>query len=137
MTINTLFFVWGRVSRIRGTTVSNGAEKLAAALVIACLAAGCVSAPPPSVTTTPTVTVAPPAQTVLSVEADAALKAAELSISEARLKRALWTAAVKHLGLARDAARVFDSAATLEHAREAIALCNLSVQQLSAPPVKW
>jgi hypothetical protein len=83
------------------------------------------------------VTVAPAVPAVLSAEADAALKAAELSVNEARLKRALWTAAVKQLGLARDAARVFDSATTLSHAREAIALCNLSLQQLSAPPVKW
>jgi hypothetical protein len=72
---------------------------------------------------TPVVTVAPAVPAVLSAEADAALKAAELSVNEARLKRALWTAAVKQLGPARDA-RAFDSAATLSHAREVIALCN-------------
>lgn len=137
LTINILFTVLRRLPEIRGITVADAARQTAAWLAAASLVTGCATAPPPSAVATPVVTVAPAVPAVLSAEADAALKAAELSVNEARLKRALWTAAVKQLGLARDAARVFDSATTLSHAREAIALCNLSLQQLSAPPVKW
>jgi len=126
-----------RLPEIRWTTVADGARHFSAWLIAACVAAGCATAPPPSAVATPVVPVATAVPVALSAEADAALKAAELSVSEARLKRALWTAAVKQLSLARDAARTFDSATTLSHAREAIALCNLSLQQLSAPPVKW
>lgn len=79
----------------------------------------------------------PPRPTVLTEEAETALRAAEQSVSDARARRILWTTAVMQLELARAAAREFDSEATLRHAREAIALCELSVQQLSAPPVKW
>ena len=81
--------------------------------------------------------IALPAATALTEEADATLKAAEQSVVEARIKRALWTAAVEELDRARKAAKSFDSVATLLHAREAIALCGLSIAQLSAPPVKW
>jgi Tfp pilus assembly protein PilN len=79
----------------------------------------------------------PAKPTALTEEAEAALKAAEQSVIDARNKRALWTAAVEHLAKAREAAKNFDSGATLSHARETIALCALSLQQLSAPPVKW
>ena len=75
--------------------------------------------------------------TVVNEEADAALKVAELSVNEARIKRALWTAAVEQLALARAAAKAIDNAATIRHARETIALCNLSIAQLSKPPVDW
>jgi len=75
--------------------------------------------------------------TSLTEEAETALRAAEQSVIDARNKRALWTAAVEHLAKAREAAKIFDSSATLTHARETIALCALSLQQLSAPPVKW
>jgi len=78
-----------------------------------------------------------PKPTALSAESASALQAAEQSVSDARAKQALWSTAVTQLELARAAAREFDSEATLKHAREAIALCVLSVQQMSAPPVKW
>ncbi len=90
---------------------------------------------------TPVVVAAPaPTPTKLSAltaEADTILKAAEQSVIEARIKRALWTAAVAELERARSAAKVFDSVATSRHAREVIALCGLSVAQLSAAPVSW
>jgi hypothetical protein len=78
-----------------------------------------------------------PKPIALSAEADAALQAAEQSVIEARVKRALWTAAVDELKRARAAALQFDSIATLRYARESIALCELSIAQLSRPPVKW
>lgn len=79
----------------------------------------------------------PPKPVALTEEADSVLKAAEQSVTEARIKRALWTAAVVELERARTAARTFDSAATITHAREVIALCGLSIAQLSSAPVKW
>lgn len=75
--------------------------------------------------------------TALTAEADSALKVAEQSVIDARGKRSLWTAAVEHLNKARAAAQVFDSIATLAHAKEVAALCALSIQQLTLPPVKW
>ena len=75
--------------------------------------------------------------TALTAEAESALKVAEQSVIEARGKRSLWTAAVEHLNKARAAAQVFDSNATLAHAKEVAALCALSIQQLTLPPVKW
>ena len=78
-----------------------------------------------------------PTPIALSAEADTALQAAEQSVIEARVKRALWTAAVEELKRARAAAKEFDSMATMRHARESIALCELSIAQLSKPPVKW
>ncbi len=78
-----------------------------------------------------------PKPIALSAEADAALQAAEQSVVEARVKRALWTAAIDELKRARAAALEFDSIATMRHARESIALCELSIAQLSRPPVKW
>ena len=78
-----------------------------------------------------------PKPITLSAEADAALQAAEQSVIEARVKRALWTAAIEELKRAKAAAQKFDSIATMRHARESIALCELSIAQLSKPPVKW
>ena len=73
----------------------------------------------------------------LSAEAGAALQAAEQGVIEARVRRALWTTAIEELKRARAAAQELDSIATLRHARESIALCELSIAQLSKPPVKW
>ncbi|HEX9390441.1 MAG TPA: hypothetical protein VF928_03920 [Usitatibacteraceae bacterium] len=87
--------------------------------------------PPPA----PVRTEAP--ATALSPEADSALKDAEQNVREARAQRALWIAAVEELQKARAAARVFDSEATLAHAREVVTLCALSLQQKQAPPVSW
>ncbi len=81
--------------------------------------------------------VPPPKPTALSAEAEGALKVAEQSVIEARVQRALWSAAVEQLGLARLAAKEFDSGTTLRHAREVVALCNLSTQQKAATPVAW
>lgn len=80
---------------------------------------------------------AEPKPATLTAEADTALKAAEQSVTEARIRRALWTAAVEELERARAAAKGLDSVATLRHAREVIALCGLSIAQLSAAPVTW
>ena len=109
-----------------------------AALVAAMLNACAVSEAPKQQIPVAIIPVTPLAKpTVVNEEADAALKVAELSVNEARIKRALWTAAVEELARARAAAKVFDSVATLRHARAAIALCNLSIAQLSKPPVNW
>jgi len=99
---------------------------------------GCVAPEPPQAEPVAPVVFVPVARPVeLTAEADAALKAAEQSVIEARVKRALWTAAVEQLNKARAAALVFDSAATLEHAKEVVALCALSIKQTALPPVKW
>ena len=99
---------------------------------------GCVALTPPTVTIAPPVAASvPAAPTMLTAEAEAALNDAENSVREARVKRALWIAAVEELDKARAAANRFDSAATLTHAREAVELCVLSIKQLSAPLVKW
>lgn len=80
---------------------------------------------------------APLAPTSLNAEAAGTLKAAEQSVIEARVKRALWSAAIEQLVEARKAAKVFDSDATLRHAKEVIALCELSSKQAQLPPVVW
>ena len=77
-----------------------------------------------------------PAPIALTEEAETTLKAAEQSVIEARVKRTLWTAAVVELDRARTAAKRFDSNTTVRHAREVIALCDLSIAQLSKAPVK-
>lgn len=101
------------------------------------LVGGCVAPEIPKTEPAP-LRVSPAARpTALTADADSALKAAEQSVIEARVKRSLWTAAVEHLNKARAAAQVFDSTATLEHAKEAVALCALSIQQTKLPPVKW
>jgi uncharacterized membrane-anchored protein len=80
---------------------------------------------------------APPAPTALNAEAANTLKAAEQSVIEARVKRVLWSAAIEQLVEARKAAKIFDSDATLRHAKEVIALCELSSKQAQLPPVVW
>ena len=99
---------------------------------------GCVTAPA-TVAVAPVATpiIAPAKPTVLTTEADNALKAAEQTIIETRVRRALWSAATEQLDRARAAAKTFDSDLTLKHAREAIALCQLSLQQKKSPPVTW
>jgi hypothetical protein len=113
-------------------------------LLVVCLAlmiAGCTTfkeapkAPPAPVVVAPPAP--PPKPTSLTAEAEGALKAAEQSIVEARVKRALWTAAIEQLTLARNAAKLFDSETTLKHAREVVALCQLSAQQATNQPVLW
>lgn len=79
----------------------------------------------------------PPAPTSLNTEAASTLKAAEQSVIEARVKRVLWSAAIEQLAEARKAAKVFDSEATLRHAKEVIALCELGSKQAQLPPVAW
>ncbi|MEO8102885.1 MAG: hypothetical protein ABI790_10175 [Betaproteobacteria bacterium] len=102
------------------------------------LVGGCVAPEAPKPEPVKPAVVAPVARpTELTAEADSALKAAEQSVIEARIKRALWTAAVEHLNKARAAAREFDSDATLIHAKEVVALCALSIKQTALPPVKW
>jgi hypothetical protein len=79
----------------------------------------------------------PPAPTSLNAEASSTLKAAEQSVIEARVRRVLWSTAAEQLTEARKAAKVFDSEATLRHAKEVIALCELSGKQAQLPPVVW
>ena len=98
---------------------------------------GCAVQEPPPIPVAIIVAAPPPKPVALTDEADKTLKAAEQSVTEARIKRALWTAAVVELERARTAAKGFDSVVTLQHAREAIALCGQSIAQLSKPPVTW
>lgn len=105
-------------------------------LLLAVLVGGCAVQEAPKMPVVVPVTLAPK-PVALTAEADAALKAAEQSVTEARIKRALWIAAVEELKRAQAAAKDFDSVATLAHASETIALCSLSVAQLSKAPVKW
>jgi hypothetical protein len=79
----------------------------------------------------------PPKPTSLTSEAENILKAAEQTVIEARVKRSLWTSANEHLLKARLAAKIFDSVATTQHAREVISLCELSNKQLSDSPAVW
>ena len=110
-----------------------------AALLIGTAAgiSGCATSPPPL--SAPTIAAEPVSvkPTALSVDADNALKAAEQTVIETRVRRALWTAATDQLNRARAAAKIFDSDLTVKHAREAIALCQLSLQQKQSPPVTW
>ena len=110
---------------------------MCAPVLLAWLAAGCAvqEAPKSTITAVPEVVLQRPA--ALTAEAGSALQAAEQGVIEARIKRALWIAAVEELSRARASAKKFDSAATLRHAREAILLCELSIAQLSKAPVKW
>lgn len=82
-------------------------------------------------------TAPPPVPTSLSAEADSTLKAAEQSVIEARVKRVLWSAAVEQLQQAKAAAKIFDSDATLKHAKEVIALCEISSKQAQLAPIAW
>ena len=105
--------------------------------VLAVFLGGCAVQEIPKVPAVVVPDVVVPKPITLSAEADAALQAAEQSVIEARVKRALWTAAIEELKRAKAAAQEFDSIATMRHARESIALCELSIAQLSKPPVKW
>ena len=112
----------------------RGSVFIAAICVV--LLGGCAA---PEVTKIPAAVIAipmPQTPIALTEAAESSLNAAEQSVIEARVKRALWTAAVEELDRARTAARAFDSNATLRHAREVIALCDLSIAQLSKAPVK-
>ena len=137
LTINTLLKLLshrpaGRTSRFSWRTQASAALGLTAIL------GGCATAELPKTEPAAPVAVVPVARpAALTPEAESALQAAEQRVAEARAKRSLWTAAVEHLDKARAAAKVFDSKATLEHAKETIELCALSIQQLLLPPVKW
>ena len=99
---------------------------------------GCITAPvPPASLPAVIAQPAPAKSSTLSIEADNALKAAEQTVIETRVRRALWTAATEHLESARVAARLLNSDLTLKHAREVIALCQQSLQQKQSPPVTW
>ncbi len=99
-----------------------------------CALQGPAPTPAPAPVAAPT---PPPKPTALSAEAADTLTAAEQKVIEARVKRSLWIPAVEQLNKAREAAGRFDSEATILHAREAIALCTLSIAQLESPPVRW
>lgn len=113
--------------------------KLLTGLVVCIGAAGCAMQAPPPVAAPVAAAMPepPPKPTALSQEAEDALAAAEQKVIEARIKRSLWIPAVEHLNKARAAAKKFDSDATMQHAKEAIALCILSIAQLDSPPVRW
>lgn len=111
--------------------------KAAGVGVFLCLAAGCATQQAPVVVAPAPVVAPSSAPSEITAEAAAALQAAEQSVIEARVRRALWTTAVDELAKARAAAKLFDSSATLIHAREAVALCELSIKQTSSPPVTW
>jgi hypothetical protein len=143
LTINVLFPAM-RVTHLQGflsgfSVFSKLVCMLTALFGMTQLIGGCaVSDSPRALPVTPATAVVPAVRpTALSSEAEATLQAAEQSVIEARIKRSLWTAAVEHLKKARTAAQSFDSAATLEHAKEVVALCSLSIKQLELPPVKW
>ena len=123
-------------SPIDSAHLSTTRVSVFAAVLCVVLVGGCAA---PEVTKIPAVAnpaPTPPAPIALTEEAETTLKAAEQSVIEARVKRALWTAAVEELDRARTAAKKFDSNATVRHAREVIALCDLSIAQLSRAPVK-
>ena len=138
LTLNTLFTVWPRWHATMGCRISKMARVVAIPLMWMGVFAGCTSPELPKPAPVAPVAIAVAAKpTALSAEAEAALKAAEKSVIDARAKKSVWTAAVAHLDQARAAAKVFDSDATLEHAKEVVALCALSIQQTLLPPVKW
>jgi hypothetical protein len=137
--------IWDYLSEIARSWLSNplmenkvfrefGAVCALAGLLSSCAVREAVNVPAPVAAVAPA---PPPKPTALTAEAAAALLAAEQSVTEARIKRSLWTKAVQHLEQARAAAKIFDSEATLMHAKETIALCELSVAQLKSPPVRW
>jgi hypothetical protein len=143
LTINVLFSAMS-VARPQGFAVVFGAFSrifciFATLFGLTQFIGGCVvsdsSRALPAVPAMPVTSVVKP--TALTSEAEATLQAAEQSVIEARIKRSLWTAAVEQLRKARAAAQQFDSVATLEHAKEVVALCGLSIKQLELPPVKW
>ena len=137
LTINTLFYVLPSREADKRKFI-RGIGMAAASVALLASVGGCVAPEPPKTETVAPRVAAPVVKpTALTADADSALKAAEQSVIEARVKRALWTAAVEHLNKARAAAQVFDSTATLEHAKEVVTLCTLSIKQTALPPVKW
>jgi hypothetical protein len=138
LTINILLTVLSdRQADIR-SRFPRGSLLAAATMGLLGIVGGCVAPEPPKAGAVAPAAVSPVANpTALTAEADSALKAAEQSVIEARVKRALWTAAVEHLNKARAAAQVFNSTGTLEHAKEVVLLCELSIKQTALPPVKW
>lgn len=130
-------FLAGVTRKLRGSTLVFVALQSAMMVVVL---AGCVTPPKPAPVQVPVVIAEPPPPvkpTALTAEADSALKAAEQTVIETRVKRALWTAANEQLSRARAAAKEFDSELTLKHAREVIALCQASLQQQQSAPVTW
>ena len=132
--LTTKLFLMNFMSAVRQPTDARWV--LFVVFVLAAFVSGCAVQEAPKIPAAAAVLSAPKPN-ALTAEADAVLKAAEQSVTEARIKRALWIAAVEELKQARTAAKEFDSVGTLGHAREAIALCDLSVAQLSEAPVKW
>jgi hypothetical protein len=113
------------------------AVAVSASMVAGCGLFGQTKSAPVAPETVAAVAPTPPKPTALTADADAMLKAAEQSVVEARIKRSLWTAATEQLAKAKAAAKVFDSEATTKHAREVIALCELSNKQINDAPVAW
>ncbi len=72
----------------------------------------------------------------LSATASAALVSAEKAVADARQQKALWARAAEVFTLAQDAARRFDSSATIKLANEARVLANLGLAQKAYPPVR-
>ncbi len=83
---------------------------------------------------TPAVQSAP---TSLTEQAAHTLKLAETSVKEARQTHTLWSSAVQQLGRAQQAAKIFDSNATILHAQDVINICIRSTAQAKSPPVPW
>ena len=110
---------------------------MSAGVLLAALVSGCAVQEAPKAPVAVILEAPAPKPVALTEDAANALNVAEQSVIEARIKRALWTVAVEELQRARSAAQGFDSLTTLRHAREAIALCELSIAQLSEAPVKW
>ena len=138
LTINILLMISRLTPAMSQCGLTNKTLGAVVTSTMASMFAGCLMMQQAPTTEIKSVEVTAPAKpTALTEEADAAIKAAEQSVIEARAKRALWTAAVEHLAKAREAAKIFDSGATLLHSKEVLALCALSLRQLSAPPVKW
>jgi hypothetical protein len=138
LTNNTLFAAFPEFFARTFKQYNKGIGMAAASMSLLGLVGGCVAPEPPKAQQVAPVVIVPIAKPItLSVEADSALKAAEQSVIEARVKRALWTAAVEQLNKARAAAQILDSSATLAHAKEVVALCALSIKQTALPPVKW
>jgi hypothetical protein len=109
-------------------------------ILLICLS-GCALVFDPKKVAPDAVAVAAPAPPVLPIslspEAESALKAAEQSVIEGKIKRTLWSAAVEQLAKAKSAAKIFNSETTLKYAKETIALCELSKQQVQSPAVTW
>ena len=129
---------WWTSATYRLKFAIQAALMMASSSIVVFGLSGCITAPvPPESLPAVIAQPAPAKPSTLSIEADNALKAAEQTVIETRVRRALWTAATEHLESARVAARSLNSDLTLKHAREAIALCQLGLQQKQSPPVIW